>query len=171
MINTFFRWRGLVLLSAFVFLTACGDDDVDGEALCGNGVVEEAEECDDGNAVSGDGCSAECRIEDGPITPGVCDDAEDGEECGDGLVCLSGECIAPGCLTDDDCTNENVCVADGVCDLSTYECVDDEIRVGEECGEGMVCDDEIGRASCRERGWVEVETGVFSPKIVKLHAL
>lgn len=31
--------------------------------LCGNDVVEEAEECDDGNTASGDGCSAVCRLE------------------------------------------------------------------------------------------------------------
>src|SRR5207249_11567311 len=30
---------------------------------CGNGVAEGTEECDDGNAVSGDGCSATCQLE------------------------------------------------------------------------------------------------------------
>ncbi|MBI4173916.1 MAG: VWA domain-containing protein [Candidatus Aenigmarchaeota archaeon] len=30
---------------------------------CGNGAVEQGEECDDGNAISGDGCSATCFIE------------------------------------------------------------------------------------------------------------
>jgi len=30
---------------------------------CGNNVVEPSEDCDDGNAVSGDGCSEECLIE------------------------------------------------------------------------------------------------------------
>ena len=30
---------------------------------CGNGIWEGGEECDDGNNVDGDGCSAECRIE------------------------------------------------------------------------------------------------------------
>ena len=32
-------------------------------AVCGNGITEGAEECDDGNVVSGDGCSATCQIE------------------------------------------------------------------------------------------------------------
>jgi cysteine-rich repeat protein len=35
--------------------TSCGD--------CGNGMLEPFEECDDGNAQSGDGCSNECRVE------------------------------------------------------------------------------------------------------------
>ena len=32
-------------------------------AECGNGVIEEGEECDDGNTLNGDGCSAVCLIE------------------------------------------------------------------------------------------------------------
>jgi cysteine-rich repeat protein len=32
---------------------------------CGNGVVEGAEECDDGDTVDGDGCSSACKIERG----------------------------------------------------------------------------------------------------------
>ena len=35
---------------------------------CGNGILEPPEECDDGNTVSGDGCSAFCRLE-GPAPP------------------------------------------------------------------------------------------------------
>lgn len=33
-------------------------------AACGNGIVDAGEECDDGNIVSGDGCSSACQIED-----------------------------------------------------------------------------------------------------------
>lgn len=33
-------------------------------SVCGDHVVDPGEECDDGNTVSGDGCSADCRIED-----------------------------------------------------------------------------------------------------------
>jgi cysteine-rich repeat protein len=32
-------------------------------AVCGDGLVEGHEECDDGNTTSGDGCSADCRLE------------------------------------------------------------------------------------------------------------
>lgn len=31
--------------------------------LCGNGILEGTEECDDGNTTNGDGCSAQCKIE------------------------------------------------------------------------------------------------------------
>jgi len=40
---------------------ANNDDDCD--PVCGNGVVEDGEECDDGNVAPGDGCSATCEIE------------------------------------------------------------------------------------------------------------
>ncbi len=35
------------------------------EGICGDGVIEVPEECDDGNADSGDGCSSICFVEDG----------------------------------------------------------------------------------------------------------
>lgn len=34
-------------------------------AVCGNGILEGLEECDDGDLTDGDGCSAECKIESG----------------------------------------------------------------------------------------------------------
>jgi cysteine-rich repeat protein len=40
-------------------------------AICVNGVIEGSEECDDGNLVSGDGCSAACQIEDGVVIVGI----------------------------------------------------------------------------------------------------
>jgi len=38
-------------------------------SVCGNGVVEPGEQCDDGNTTSGDGCSATCEIEGLTCTP------------------------------------------------------------------------------------------------------
>ena len=50
---------------------------------CGNGDQEEGEECDDGNLVDGDGCSASCEDE---IAGSVCgNDIQEGDEgCDDG---------------------------------------------------------------------------------------
>ena len=45
-------------------------------ASCGNGIVEAAEQCDDGGIANADGCSAQCRIESGftctGLQPSVC---------------------------------------------------------------------------------------------------
>lgn len=50
-------------------------------AVCGNGIVEGAEQCDDGSRKGGDGCSADCQIEEGwvcrGVNPSVCVRAED----------------------------------------------------------------------------------------------
>ena len=61
---------------------------------CGNGILEEPyEECDDGNYVSGDGCSATCQIEGGPgPSPGP--ECEDDSDCHTGEVCLNGNCVS-----------------------------------------------------------------------------
>jgi cysteine-rich repeat protein len=32
-------------------------------SVCGDGIVDPPETCDDGNVADGDGCSAECRTE------------------------------------------------------------------------------------------------------------
>lgn len=38
-------------------------DDTNIGAVCGNGIVESGETCDDGNSASGDGCSSACQTE------------------------------------------------------------------------------------------------------------
>src|SRR2546423_15334985 len=66
--------RRVALLSVFWFF-ACGGHNSGapdagnggppdgGDSTCGDGIVSGIEACDDGNAVSGDGCSATCQLE------------------------------------------------------------------------------------------------------------
>ncbi|MBI1817423.1 MAG: DUF4215 domain-containing protein [Deltaproteobacteria bacterium] len=55
--------------------------------LCGDGVLDPFEECDDGNAVNGDGCDSNCTLPgcgNGALSPGEqCDDgnSDDGDGC------------------------------------------------------------------------------------------
>ncbi|MBR9702304.1 hypothetical protein GOV13_05285 [Candidatus Pacearchaeota archaeon] len=51
-----------------------GDDVID-DAVCGNWVLEDIEQCDDGNSINGDGCSNVCLVEAGD---GGDDDDDDG---------------------------------------------------------------------------------------------
>ena len=54
----------------------CSDDGGGGDpppAVCGDGLVEDGEECDDGNVVDGDGCSATCQSE----VPNACTGGSD----------------------------------------------------------------------------------------------
>ncbi|NNB99013.1 hypothetical protein HJC10_33220 [Corallococcus exiguus] len=52
----------LVPLSAVLLvLSACGGDD-DKNPVCGNGIIESGEACDDGNRVEGDRCNNSCQV-------------------------------------------------------------------------------------------------------------
>ena len=66
--------------------------------ICGNNVVETGEQCDDGNIVSGDGCSSSCQTEE--LDP-VCGNGiiEFGEQCDDGNG-LSGDGCSATCQTE-----------------------------------------------------------------------
>jgi cysteine-rich repeat protein len=39
------------------------------DGICGDGIAECGEECDDGNTISGDGCSSSCEVEDALCVP------------------------------------------------------------------------------------------------------
>jgi cysteine-rich repeat protein len=73
------------------------DDDGDGTCdtapVCGNGILEDGEQCDDGNLLPGDGCCDTCDIE----VP-VCGNniIEQGEECDDGNS-VSGDGCSSAC--------------------------------------------------------------------------
>src|SRR5205085_10094822 len=72
--------------------------DVCAPIVCGDGIVDAGEECDDGNTASGDGCDATCHAEPGflchdvevaptgdvtsIVTRNVCDPLV----CGDGVI-------------------------------------------------------------------------------------
>jgi cysteine-rich repeat protein len=59
--------------------------------LCGDGIVDPPETCDDGNTSPGDGCDALCQIEGGG---GVCGDGtvDAGEQCDDGNTVAGDGC-------------------------------------------------------------------------------
>ncbi len=64
------------------------------QGICGDGILDEGEECDDGNLESGDGCSEICTDED-PIEP-RCGDGilSEGEECDDGNAEAGDGCLS-----------------------------------------------------------------------------
>ncbi|MBX3027195.1 beta-propeller fold lactonase family protein [bacterium] len=90
-------------------------------AVCGDGMVELGEQCDDGNAVGGDCCSATCSFE---ANGSSCADATlcDGDETCDG----AGACL-PG--TPLDCDDGDGCTADS-CDDALGCVYDDAPRGG-----------------------------------------
>jgi cysteine-rich repeat protein len=86
------------------------------EAVCGDGVAEQAEACDDGNTQDGDCCSATCSYE---AAGGACTD--DANECTTDTCNATGLCMHQSvpngqlCSDGDACTTADTC-GSGVCD-------------------------------------------------------
>ena len=121
---------------------------------CGDGVVQDGEECDDGNNVNDDGCTNDCKLSkcgDGIVQPGEeCDDGNnidnDGctnqcklPNCGDGIVQDGEECDDGNDVNDDGCTNQ--------CKLPV--CGDGIVQDGEECDDGNDIDTDSCTNECK----------------------
>jgi cysteine-rich repeat protein len=108
----------------------CGVD------LCGNGMIDDGEECDDQNLVDGDLCTNECVLTacTGPNCPRCGDGIEQpliGEQCDDGNS-VNGDACNNNCRTT--CSDDGDC--DGTCDEATQQCIDPV------CGDGVVTESE-----------------------------
>jgi len=114
-----YSWGGDVLEAPGIRAIRVQCDDMSPRGpVCGNGKVEAGEQCDDGNTVSGDGCSSTCQNE---VVGPTCGNGtiEAGEQCDDGNT-VSGD----GCSST--CQNE---VAPPVCGNG-------KVEAGEQCDDG-----------------------------------
>jgi len=123
---------------------------------CGNGIVEPSEQCDDGNTVSGDGCSATCRLE--ACGNGVVDF---GETCDDGNTVSGDGCSAtcqrePRCgdgVVDpgETCDDGNTVPGDGCSSTCQREprCGDGILDPGEKCDDGNTVSGDGCSSSCK----------------------
>jgi len=94
--------------------------------ICGNGALDDDEQCDDGNFARGDGCDAMCQIETcfacagepSLCTPNEGTPCDDGNGCTNGDTCSGGECTGEPPITT--CTSGDGCCAEG-CDWTNDE--------------------------------------------------
>jgi cysteine-rich repeat protein len=96
---------------------------------CGNGTLDLDEECDDGNASDGDGCTRGCEVETCFVcagAPSLCSPdggrpCEDGDACTGGDTCGGGACLAGPPITT--CTNGDGCCPDGCAAMTDDDCL------------------------------------------------
>ena len=151
-------------------MAGCGDDSAVPEAsLCGNGALDDGETCDDGNGVTGDGCSAECQLEDGYTcpTPGKgCDPVKDEDLCGNGVLDDGETCDDANTDSGDGCSAECQ-IEDGyTCPTPGKGC--DPVKDEDSCGNGALddgetCDDGNGVTGDGCSAECQIEDGYSCP--------
>ena len=122
----------------FINLDSPLASDVVKAGTCGNGFLEPAEECDDGNKISGDGCSGSCKRE----TDWQC--PTPGSPCISTVVCGDGRISGKEVCDDHNSDSGDGCSAD----CSTIEvgwvCLAPGVRCQPKCGDGLL----IGSEEC-----------------------
>jgi cysteine-rich repeat protein len=129
-------------------------------STCGDGYTDAmSEQCDDGNAMPGDGCEpgsctytcasdtecapSACRMAACSATTHTCVDtgpAPDGELCGAGGTCTGGACITPGC-------GDGMVVPPETCDTAIAGSCPSSCDDGDTCTLDVL----IGEGSCTAR--------------------
>lgn len=149
----------------------CGGEDSCGAAgadepapACGDGAQNQvSEQCDDGNAASGDGCTGTCRLEGNYVCPTPGEPCISTVECSDGRVTGDETCddgnAAEGDGCDATCLVEDgwACAFPGLpCEAA--ECGDGLVVGFEDCDDGNAEDDDGCSSAC------ELETGFHCPE-------
>lgn len=83
-------------------------------SVCGNGFREASEQCDDGNSISGDGCSSLCAVEPGYMCLGgtltTIDKCLKLPVCGNGLRETLEQCDDGNTISGDGCSS--LCISE-----------------------------------------------------------
>jgi cysteine-rich repeat protein len=126
------------------------------DPFCGDGNLDEGEQCDDGNNLNGDGCSAVCTVEpfcgDGNLDEGEqCDDGNNVDGDGCSAVCTVEPFCGNGNLDEgEQCDDGNNLNGDGCSAVCTIEpfCGDGNLNAGEQCDDGNNVDGDGCSAVC-----------------------
>jgi cysteine-rich repeat protein len=108
---------------------------------CGDNILDQDEECDDGNFINNDGCSSGCKTERcGDGTPQIneqCDDGNAINSDGCDVNCTTSGCGNQIVNTNEDCDDGNIVLGDGCrSDCSAEVCGDGIVDPQEQCDDG-----------------------------------
>jgi fibro-slime domain-containing protein len=112
--------------------------DVPVGSSCGNGVVDPNEQCDDGNSVSGDGCSRICQLENNYICTQPNQPCLNQAKCGNGVLTSDETCDDGNTVGGDGCSADCNVVEPG------WQCRVPGKRCTPKCGDGVL----IGTEAC-----------------------
>lgn len=126
--------------------------------VCGNGVLDRGEGCDDGNTLAGDGCNGACRVEPSYLCPTPGEPCVYDVTCGDGKITGDEACDDGNAEAEDGCSDQCAVEHGYSCRVPGEACVPTQ---SSECGNGAVefgetCDDGNGEegdgcdASCQQ---------------------
>jgi len=123
----------------------CGAD-APASIVCGDGILQAGEQCDDGNAVPGDGCSGVCTIEPGYLCPtaGLLCINTVTQICGDGIIEADEACDDSNARNGDGCSATCSVEPGWSCPVPGQPC--SPVVTASVCGNGTVesgeqCDD------------------------------
>ena len=129
------------------------------EQVCGDGKRFGTEECDDFNSVSGDGCSEDCKVEQGYECNGgswldkdIC-----GPHCGDGLEIVGEACDDGNLVEGDGCSAQCLVEPGYECDAGSCSTIcGDGRKIGaEECDDGNTENADGCSSTCKvEEGFI-----------------
>ena len=111
---------------------------------CGNGILEGTEQCDDGNTVSGDGCSSTCHIEPHYTCPTPGKPCVHDVICGDGIIEGVEQCDDGNTKNGDGCSSTCTVECGWVCPplaaCRAAKCGDGLVAGNEQCDDGNTID-------------------------------
>jgi fibro-slime domain-containing protein len=140
-------------------------------AVCGDGILQSGESCDDGNARPGDGCSGVCAAESGYVcpTPGAPCVPVVVPVCGNGSIEGSEACDDGNTASLDGCSSGCAVEAGWACPtpgqpcrptVTPSVCKNGVVESGEQCDDGNASSADGCSATCQvEAGWTCPQPG------------
>jgi len=121
---------------------------------CGDGVIERSEQCDDGNATNGDGCSRLCQIEANWNCPTEGKPCEYAGTCGNGILTSNKACDDGNTKSNDGCSSDCQTVEPGyICRVPGKPCLprcgDGILKGFETCDDGNAANGDGCSATCK----------------------